>query len=520
MNHQEFIVRLKTENPHNLTPLETYTGAHTKIRIKCNVCDYVWSAYPSNFLHHKTGCPKCAGQVISNDDYIRRLSQINSSIIPIEPYINNSTKVAVQCAICNHIWQPRPADLFVGKGCPNCANKKRGENSRKTDEYFKNEMLTKNPFIDVLDDYVDDKTKVLVRCRTCGHEWSAAPNNLLTGRHCPKCAVIARSESRKKTIEEFLFQMREINSMVEIIDSYDGDSVPIKVRCKQCNHKWKARPSGLLQGTGCPRCARSQSSFMEQYIFWSFACALGEENVLYRDRSIIGTELDIYIPDKKLAVEPGGYYYHKDNLDADYAKIKKCAEVGIRLIIIYDNCKGETPKVGNKDVYYFNYDLKYEQNNRTLREIVAQLFHEYSIALSLTENFWQNVYIKAIEHSKRKNTNQLQSQLNSKGFTNVIVTGEYEGNHKSIAVKCAICDNEWQATPHNLLAGRGCPRCGIKRRAQARSKKVRCIETGEIFNSIAEANKRFHSSHIGDACNKKCELAGGYHWEFYFNDDN
>lgn len=45
-------------------------------------------------------------------------------------------------------------------------------------------------------------------------------------------------------------------------------------------------------------------------------------------------------------------------------------------------------------------------------------------------------------------------------------------------------------------------------------KRVKCIETGQIFNSIKEA-KAFCGSkniHIGDVCNGKRPTAGGYHW--------
>ena len=47
-------------------------------------------------------------------------------------------------------------------------------------------------------------------------------------------------------------------------------------------------------------------------------------------------------------------------------------------------------------------------------------------------------------------------------------------------------------------------------------KKVKCVETGQIFNSIKEAKAFFNSPniHIGDVCNGKRKTAGGYHWEY------
>lgn len=515
MTNEEFVARLKVENPHDLSLLDTYIGKGEKIRVQCNKCNYIWNVNPSNLLYKKTGCPKCLCKVITNDEYINKLKSVNDSIIPIEPYINSSTNIAVKCDICKHIWKPRPADLFRGRGCPNCANMKKAKARRKTDDEFKKELASKNPDVDVLGEYVDDKTKVQAKCRNCGHGWSVTPSNLLRGRSCPKCAINNRATKRRKSNEDFLVQIETINPLIDIKERYSGDAVPLLVKCKQCNHLWKVRPSNLLQGNGCPRCARSQSSFMEQYIYWAFVYALGEDKVLYRNRMLIDNELDIYIPDKKLAIEPGGYYYHKDSLDVDYAKIEKCKEIGIRLVIIYDNCREEVQDIDKEDVYFYKYDLKYETNNQTLRAIISRLFEEYDIIHEMTEDFWNQVYDKATIYSRRKNKEQLQVQLENNGFTKIVVKGEYEGTHKLISVKCVSCGYEWDATPHNLLAGKGCPKCAVIRVAALRCKRVRCVETGEIFGSISEANKKFHTKHVGDVCNNKREIAGGYHWEFY-----
>ena len=48
-------------------------------------------------------------------------------------------------------------------------------------------------------------------------------------------------------------------------------------------------------------------------------------------------------------------------------------------------------------------------------------------------------------------------------------------------------------------------------------KKVKCVETGQIFNSIKEA-KAFcgnNNIHIGEVCRGKRATAGGYHWQYY-----
>lgn len=45
------------------------------------------------------------------------------------------------------------------------------------------------------------------------------------------------------------------------------------------------------------------------------------------------------------------------------------------------------------------------------------------------------------------------------------------------------------------------------------SKKVRCIETGEVFDTVKEASKKYNTYHISDAINGRREMAGGFHWE-------
>jgi len=48
-------------------------------------------------------------------------------------------------------------------------------------------------------------------------------------------------------------------------------------------------------------------------------------------------------------------------------------------------------------------------------------------------------------------------------------------------------------------------------------KKVLCVETGEIFESVHEAERQtgVNQSTISKACSGKRKTAGGYHWQFF-----
>ena len=49
-----------------------------------------------------------------------------------------------------------------------------------------------------------------------------------------------------------------------------------------------------------------------------------------------------------------------------------------------------------------------------------------------------------------------------------------------------------------------------------RAKKVRCVETGDIFSYIGEVKEKYgiYTEHIGAACIGNRKTAGGYHWEY------
>lgn len=48
------------------------------------------------------------------------------------------------------------------------------------------------------------------------------------------------------------------------------------------------------------------------------------------------------------------------------------------------------------------------------------------------------------------------------------------------------------------------------------NKRVICVETGEVFDSIKEVNVKFgfHISNICAVCKGKAKSAYGYHWEY------
>ena len=138
---------------------------------------------------------------------------------------------------------------------------------RKTHEEYVNELAEKNPDIEVLEEYQGSQINILHKCKIDGYEWSARPNNILHGTKCPKCQLIKQSEFMHKTHDKYVVELSMANQNIDVIEAYSGALVPIKHRCKIDNYEWLVRPSDVLHGKGCPKCAgkwrRTQIEYIE-----------------------------------------------------------------------------------------------------------------------------------------------------------------------------------------------------------------------------------------------------------------
>lgn len=87
-----------------------------------------------------------------------------------------------------------------------------------------------------------------------------------------------------------------------------------------------------------------------------------------------------------------------------------------------------------------------------------------------------------------------------------------EGSTQKILWTCRTCGNEWITTISKRTSGQGCPKCARRRQ----EKRVTCIETGKIFESVKEASSwaEISGSTLGGCLKGRADTAGGYHWTY------
>ena len=107
-----------------------------------------------------------------------------------EKYINTHTHLNVLHVQCGNIYPVTPHDFLSGRRCPFCSGKMKKTTTQYIDEVY---ILTKGEY-SVLGEYLNNKTKILMRHNLCNTEFSMRPDCFISGQRCPHCADLRRHQ--------------------------------------------------------------------------------------------------------------------------------------------------------------------------------------------------------------------------------------------------------------------------------------------------------------------------------------
>lgn len=201
----------------------------------------------------------------------------------------------------------------------------------------------------VLEDYINNETKINILHTTCGNVIRKRPVKM-TGSEREGC-YFCSGKNHYKTKE--LLQ-KEVNAKYPdsyiIIEDYINARTPIFVKRILCGHEYKISPDNLLRGKGCPACGIKQSKYMdfvEKYL--KDKNILFEKEKYYDDcRYVRKLPFDYYLPSYNVCIEVDGEFHFEDNSvyknwhsgRSSYEEVKKrdgiktkyCLDNGIKLI--------------------------------------------------------------------------------------------------------------------------------------------------------------------------------------------
>lgn len=228
--HEEYVKEVALKN-QNIEVVGKYSGVNKKITHRCLIDGYEWNVTPHNVLKGR-GCPKCSNHIKrTNESYVKEVRSVNPNIEVLEKYINNTTPILHKCIIHNIEWNAYPCNILKGCGCKQCANELLSRSRRITIEEYRYKLKQISSTIIVVGDkYINSHTPILHKCSIDGYEWLAEPNNILSGKGCPKC-----SNNIRKSHEQYESEVSIVNSDIEVIGQYINAKEPILHRCKKHN---------------------------------------------------------------------------------------------------------------------------------------------------------------------------------------------------------------------------------------------------------------------------------------------
>ena len=311
------------------------------------------------YMHaYGRNCPGCGKESSSRkrtyttEEFIERAIKVHENLYTYERtlYVGKEKKVLVTCGQHGD-FSVTPHNHIVAKsGCPSCALISRGDKQRGrkrpgiggvaawTGEQFivAAKKVHGDRFEYDSSKYKNFSTKVQIRCSTHG-TYEQLPAVHLRGKGCPRCVV----DSRRMSTTEFIRKGSKIHDGKFTYPSTEyGLTQKDKVTITCPVHGDFDQTAGShLMGHGCRACA-AHISGMEQELF-EFVRQFCPD--AYRgDRKIIAPqELDIVIPNRNLAIEFCGLYWHseREGKDSRY-HLKKhvaCEAQNIRLLTIFED---------------------------------------------------------------------------------------------------------------------------------------------------------------------------------------
>jgi hypothetical protein len=121
----------------------------------------------------------------------------------------------------------------------------------------------------VVGEYKNNKSKILIRCNVCGHEWETNSGNFINVCKvgCPKCSVKKTHDEAKLTTEEIIKRGKELYGdrySYSKTDSLNRDNKGrVCFTCNVCGEVFWERPSLFLKPErrlrdNCPNCIKKR----------------------------------------------------------------------------------------------------------------------------------------------------------------------------------------------------------------------------------------------------------------------
>lgn len=264
--------------------------------------------------------------------------------------VTKHTPLLLHCQKCGGQWESNYHRRVVeGKGCPYCSG-------QKVLIGF-NDLASRYPALVEEYSLLNTRTaeeisfgsgqNVLWNCKKCGQIYPCIVyNRAHLGRGCPYCAgkTPILGVNDLATLRPYLVLEWSKENLSKPEDFTLFSNKKVKWSCQE-GHTWTAAIATRALGRNCKKCSRKESKGEKEVSSHIKSMYAGE--IIENDRKVLaGLELDIYLPELRIAVEYNGDYWHSDdfvskrNTTAEKlheTKRSKCEENDVLLLFVWES---------------------------------------------------------------------------------------------------------------------------------------------------------------------------------------
>lgn len=471
--------------------------------------------------------------------------------LDISQYVAGSAKIVWwKCASCGYEWRAAIRSRYQrGSGCPLCAHSKRGksrvEMEIKRRGYFDNAELLKDwdyakkPVLPTGFTPVSNAS-VFWKCHVCGFEWEAKISNRVHGRGCPACAgkVLYVGHNDFATVEPELAKEWHPtkNGTLRPTDVMRGQARKVWWQCSVGHSYLASLNKRTSDRTGCPICnSGRQTSFREQAFYFYIQKIYSNAISRYRADWLGRMELDIYIPEKKLAIEYDGAAWHKkSNFERERRKYTLCHKHGIKLWRVKELMPEDGRGLADKIVSVPDVETK-EGFTRLLSTILDELdpasnmwtrreplqFHS-AIDVDLDrDRYVIKRYQSTVKNSLVERCPDIANEWHPTKNRDWCPSALSWKSERKVWWVCSRCGKEYETTIAHRVGGNGCPVCAKEKFAKTyrrnRVEKVGGLSDKRLLEEWNyEKNAGLRPEQFSPGCEDKvwwrCQTCG-YEWQ-------
>ena len=277
-----------------------------------------------------------------------------NELTPDDVLQSSQSRIFWVCPV-GHEWEATVfSRCYRLSGCPYCAGKRATPGT--------NDLATVNPAL-ALEWHptrnTDSPNTILPKSGkkawwVCseGHEWESTVYNRSSGTGCPYCAGsrVTPGETDLGTTHPWV--AAQLHPHRNTLTASQLAPMSSKRQWWVCGkgHEWESPVSDRTGGHGCPRCASAGMSKPEFEID-ELVRSWGLKTRMHHRQIADGYEYDVTVPEKKVAIEFNGLYWHSEKFkERNYHRDKALAaeKAGWRVIHVWEDDWRDKPEVVKK----------------------------------------------------------------------------------------------------------------------------------------------------------------------------